>query len=139
MITRYQQRISGPLLDRVDILSEVPRVEFDKLTDTRQGERSEAIRMRVQSARGRQLARYAGTKLICNADMGAREVQQYAQLDSQGESLIRSAMRQMNLSARAYHRVLKLGRTIADLDDRDSIEAQHLAEALQYRGTQSYQ
>jgi magnesium chelatase family protein len=135
-ISRYQQRISGPLLDRIDIHIEVPRVEYDKLADTRQGEVSSSIRQRVQSARDRQLARYANTRLICNADMGAREVQQYAKLDSQGEALIRSAMRQMNLSARAYHRVLKLGRTIADLEGKEAIEAHHIAEALQYRASQ---
>lgn len=133
MITRYQNRVSGPLMDRIDIHVEVPRVEYDKLTDEHRSELSDSIRARVQAARDRQSARFAGTKLLCNADMGVREVQEYAALDADGEALIKSAMRQLDLSARAYHRVLKLSRTIADLDGSDAIRAHHLAEALQYR------
>jgi magnesium chelatase family protein len=132
-VTRYRQRISGPLLDRIDIHVEVPRVDFDKLTGDRQGEPSESIRGRVQTARDRQAGRFAGTPLLSNADMGAREVQQLARLDAECEALARSAMRQLQLSARAYHRVLKLSRTIADLDGCDAIRSHHLAEALQYR------
>ncbi|MBN1123135.1 MAG: YifB family Mg chelatase-like AAA ATPase [Anaerolineae bacterium] len=138
MVTRYRQRISGPMLDRIDIHVEVPRVDFDKLTDDRRGEPSESVRKRVQAARDRQAERFArmdgsGRRLLNNADMGAREITSIAKLDSEGEKLIRSAMQQMNLSARAYHRVLKLSRTIADLDGSAEIRPQHLAEALQYR------
>lgn len=133
MITRYQNRVSGPLLDRIDIHVEVPRVEYDKLTDDRRSEPSDSIRARVQAARDRQSARFAGTRMLCNADMGVHEVQTYAGLDTEGEALIKSAMRQLDLSARAYHRVLKLSRTIADLEGSEPIKAHHLAEALQYR------
>ena len=139
MVTRYQNKISGPLLDRIDIHIEVPRVDYDKLTDDRRGEPSEVIRQRVQQARERQLERFAATRenggrtLLSNADMGPREIATYAHLTPEGEKLIRSAMQQMHLSARAYHRVLKLARTISDLDACDDIQPHHLAEALQYR------
>jgi magnesium chelatase family protein len=141
MITRYQQRISGPLLDRIDIHVDVPRVDYDKLTDERRGEPSAAIRERVQAARDRQAMRFAAAQegrrlLLCNADMGAREVTRYVRLDAEGEALMRSAMRQMQLTARAYHRVLKLSRTIADLEGSDAVRTHHLAEALQYRARQ---
>jgi magnesium chelatase family protein len=138
MVTRYSQRISGPLLDRIDIHVEVPRVAYDKLSDRRRGEPSEAIRTRVQAARDRQLERFeqAGVGLMCNADMGPRDVTSFCTLDAEGETLIRNAMRQMHLSARAYHRVLKLARTIADLEGVLDIQGQHLAEALQYRARQ---
>ncbi len=132
-ITRYQQRISGPLMDRIDIHITVPRVDYDKLADDRRGEASEVIRARVQAARDRQAARFKGTRLLSNADMGAREIQVHAKLDAEGESLMRSAMVRMHLSARGYHRILKLARTIADLEASDVIRTHHLAEALQYR------
>jgi magnesium chelatase family protein len=137
VVTRYRQRISGPLMDRIDIHVEVPRVDYDKLTDARRGEPSEVVRRRVQTARDRQAERFAhidgGRRLLCNADMGAREIASFGRLDTEGEVLIRAAMQQMHLSARAYHRVLKLSRTIADLDDSATIRPHHLAEALQYR------
>ena len=133
MIQNYRKRISGPLLDRVDINIEVPRVDYDKLTQTTPGESSNAIRTRVEAARARQHARFAGTPLTCNADMGPAEIREYCILPDEGQALIRSAMRQMHLSARAYHRVLKVSRTIADLEDVDVIRTHHLAEALQYR------
>lgn len=137
MITRYQQRVSGPLLDRIDIHVEVPRVDYEKLSTGQRGEPSSVIRERVQAARNRQAERFAGTSLLCNADMGAREVPLYAKLDAEGEKLMRTAMQQMHLSARAYHRVLKLSRTIADLEDSEVIRPHHLAEALQYRARQT--
>jgi magnesium chelatase family protein len=132
-IARYQKRISGPLLDRIDIHLDVPRVEYEKLSDARAGEPSAAIRSRIEAARERQQSRLRGTPLRTNADMGAREVQTHCRLDDAGESLMRSAMRQLQLSARSYHRILKLARTIADLAADDAIRAHHLAEALQYR------
>jgi magnesium chelatase family protein len=136
-VARYSKRISGPLLDRIDIHVDVPRVNYDKLTSERLGEASATIRERVAAARERQAHRFAGRAtgrvLRTNADMGAGEVREFCELDSAGQSLMRAAMRQLQLSARAYHRVLKLARTIADLEDQATIKPAHLAEALQYR------
>ncbi|MFH1184316.1 MAG: ATP-binding protein, partial [Chloroflexota bacterium] len=146
-VTKYQKRISGPLLDRIDIHVEVPRVEYQKLSEDRLGEASEAIRGRVEAARQRQRERFdaqrsgeAATQrsikpgnVLTNADMRVGEIRQHCKLDAAGESLVRAAMGQMNLSARGYHRVLKLARTIADLAGAEQIQATHLAEALQYR------
>ena len=134
VISRYQKRISGPLLDRIDIHVDVPRVEYEKLSDDRLGEPSAAIRARVEAARQRQRQRFAGSpRLLCNADMGPAEVREYCALDDAGRSLLRAAMQQLHLSARAYHRILKLARTIADLAGSEVIETAHLAEAIQYR------
>jgi len=133
MISHYQKRISGPLLDRIDIHIEVPRVDYDKLTDDRLGEPSAAIRERVEAARERQRQRFAGTRLTCNADMGPAEVREYCRIDDAGRSLLRAAMTQLSMSARAFHRILKLARTIADLAGSEVIETHHLAEAIQYR------
>ena len=135
-ITKYQKRISGPLLDRIDIHIEVPRVDYQKLSSDRLGETSDTIRRRVQAARNIQRKRFSNiesSNIVCNADMRVAEIRQFCKLDEAGESLIRAAMGQMNLSARGYHRVLKLARTIADLAGSDQIQAPHLAEALQYR------
>ncbi len=147
-ILRYQKRISGPLLDRIDIHITVPPVEYEKLSGDRLGEPSAKIRERVEKARARQRKRFAGTvgtkgeagetprgglPLQANADMGPAEVRLFCELDEGGRNLIRMAMKQMNLSARAYHRILKLARTIADLADSDRIQTPHLAEAIQYR------
>ena len=135
-VSRYAKRISGPLLDRIDIHVPVPRVDYEKLTHQQMGEPSEVIQKRVQAARNRQTERFTDLDngLTCNADMGPGEVRTMCQLDTEGESLMRTAVRQMNLSARGYHRVLKLARTIADLDASADIRPPHLAEALQYRG-----
>lgn len=132
-ISHYQKRISGPLLDRIDIHVEVPRVDYDKLTAERLGEPSEAIRARVERARETQRQRFAGTPLTCNADMGPAEVREICKLDETGRSLVRAAMQQLQMSARAFHRILKLARTIADLAGSERIETAHLAEAIQYR------
>jgi magnesium chelatase family protein len=132
-VSHYQKRISGPLLDRIDIHIEVPRVDYEKLTDDRLGEASEAIRARVEAAREVQRARFAGTPLSCNADMGATDVRKVCQLDETGRGLVRAAMQQLQMSARAFHRILKLARTIADLAGSERIETPHLAEAIQYR------
>jgi magnesium chelatase family protein len=134
-VTRYAKRISGPLLDRIDIHIQVPRVEYEKLANRETGEPSEAIRERVQAARDREAERFNSLNngMTCNSDMGPREVRQFCTLDAEGESLVKSAVRQMRLSARAYHRVLKLARTIADLEGLPAIKPHHLAEALQYR------
>jgi magnesium chelatase family protein len=133
VITRYQKRISGPLLDRIDIHIEVPRVDYEKLSDDRLGEPSADVQARVEAARERQRQRFTDSTLACNADMRPAEVREYCQLDETSNSLMRTAMNQMQLSARAYHRVLKLSRTIADLAGEEKIVPTHLAEALQYR------
>jgi magnesium chelatase family protein len=133
MITRYQKRISGPMMDRIDIHVEVPRIHFDKLTAARRGEPSCQIRERVEAARARQTSRFAGTDLKSNADMGPTEVHRFCAIDDTGRQLMKSAMAQLSLSARAFHRVLKVARTIADLCGEEAIRPAHLAEALQYR------
>ena len=132
-ITRYQKRISGPLLDRIDIHVEVPRVDYEKLADKRQVETSAIIRTRVQAARERQLQRFTGSKLTCNAEMGPAEVRDCCDVEPAAEKLLKAAMQQLHLSARAFHRVLKLARTIADLAESELIAANHVAEAIQYR------
>jgi magnesium chelatase family protein len=140
VITRYQKRISGPMLDRIDIHIEVPRVDYEKLSDDRLGVPSEKIRERVEAARQIQRDRFDARAthespqlVTCNADMRPAHIRQTCQLDETCNSLMRSAMNQMQLSARAYHRVLKLARTIADLAGEEQIGPAHLAEALQYR------
>jgi magnesium chelatase family protein len=145
VVSKYQKRISGPLLDRIDIHVEVPRVEYEKLSESRLGESSATIRARVEVARQRQRERFgnAGVRhlegaghlagITCNADMRPAEVRKFCALDDAGKALMQSAMNQLQLSARAYHRVLKLARTIADLAGSESIGPSHLAEALQYR------
>jgi len=134
LVGRYQKKISGPLLDRIDIHVEVPRVNYEKLSGDRLGEPSAAIRARVMAARERQQRRFRGhPRCLSNADMGAGEIREHCQLDGAGQSLMKAAVRQLNLSARGYHRVLKLARSIADLAGSDQIGAAHLAEAVQYR------
>jgi magnesium chelatase family protein len=133
MVTRYQKRISGPLLDRIDIHIEVPWVEYEKLSDERLGEPSAAIQARVEAARAQQRRRFEGTGLRSNADMGPAEVRDFCRLDDAGKSLLKAAMQQLHMSARAYHRILKLARTIADLAGSEEIQTAHLAEAIQYR------
>ena len=133
IVTKYQRRISGPLMDRIDIHVEVPRVDYEKLSDARLGEPSSVLRTRVETARQVQRERFAGTDLTSNADMHPAQVRQYCGLDDPCRALMRTAMNQLQLSARAYHRILKLARTIADLAGKEAISTTHLAEALQYR------
>jgi magnesium chelatase family protein len=140
-VTKYQKRLSGPLLDRIDIHVEVPRVDYEKLSDRRTSETSDTISARVEAARQLQLQRFKEThetgsgclSISCNADMRPAEIRQFCTLDSSGQSLMRTAMSQLQLTARAYHRVLKLARTIADLSGAAAISPANLAEALQYR------
>ncbi|MCR4394853.1 MAG: YifB family Mg chelatase-like AAA ATPase [Dehalococcoidales bacterium] len=133
LVARYQRRISGPFIDRVDIFVEVPHIEYDKLADTHQGERSEKVRERVEFARGIQRKRFEGTRITCNSEMTPAEVRAFCNLEDAAQSLLKAAMKQLYLSARAFHRILKLSRTIADLDNSELIRSQHLAEAIQYR------
>jgi magnesium chelatase family protein len=134
LIKRYQAKLSGPLLDRIDIHVDVPRVEYDKLVGAQEAERSATVRERVNQARTLQAKRFAQVKgLYANADMGAGEIDRFCVLEANAQQLLGLSVRKMQLSARSYHRVLKLSRTIADLAMSDVIEAHHVAEALQYR------
>jgi len=132
-IIRYRRKLSGPLLDRIDLFIDVPRVDYDKLTADAAGEESTTVRDRVVTASQLQVARFSGTQATCNADMSAREVADFCTLTPRAKQVLETAMRQLHLSARAYHRVLKVARTIADLDHADRIDTPHVAEALQYR------
>jgi magnesium chelatase family protein len=136
VVTKYQKRISGPLLDRIDIHVEVPRIEYEKLSEVRLGESSATVRERVEAARSLQRARFTdggGNHVRCNAEMRPAVVRKFCSLDDSGQTLMKTAMNQMQLSARAYHRILKLARTIADLAGSVEILPAQVAEALQYR------
>ncbi len=133
LVSRYQRRISGPFIDRVDIFVEVPHIDYEKLADDRLAEKSEQVRARVEAAHAIQQKRFEGTKLTCNAHMMPGEVREFCQVEESAQSLLKAAMKQLYLSARAFHRILKLARTIADLENADIIKAQHLAESIQYR------
>jgi len=132
-ISRYHKRISGPLLDRIDIFVDVPHIDYEKLTEDKPGESSDKVRARVKAAHEIQLERFRGTKLKCNADMTPKEVKQFCTAEPAAQSLLRAAMKQLHLTGRAFHRILKLSRTIADLERSDIIKAHHMGEALQYR------
>ena len=134
-ISRYKKRISGPLLDRIDLYVEVPRVEYEKLVEPTSAEASARIRERTEQARVRQRDRFQGTGMVTNSEMGPVEVWDYCEVDDSSKGLLQAAMKQMYLSARGYHRVLKVARTIADLASAETIGIAHLAEALQYRPT----
>ena len=134
MVHRYLSRISGPLLDRIDIHIEIVPVPFEKLAELKTAESSEAIRQRVIKARNIQQIRFKDIPGIhCNAQMSSKMLQQYAVLNQEGQNLLKQAMQRMNLSARAYDRILKVSRTIADIDGSPNIEIPHIAEAINYR------
>lgn len=133
MIARYQSRLSGPLLDRIDIHLEVARVDYDKLFNQAPGESSATVRQRVEAARERQRARFTGTDMFANGDMDVKSVNAFCILDAPAKTLLDTAVRRLNLSARSYHRMLKLSRTIADLAGSQAITQVHVAEAIQYR------
>jgi magnesium chelatase family protein len=131
-IQNYLGRISGPLLDRIDLHIEVPAVKFREISSERTGETSAQIRERVVAARKRQQERFRGRKNItCNARMGSKELKQFCAIDEATKSLLDQAMTDMNLSARAYDRILKVARTIADLAGAENITSDHISEAVQ--------
>jgi len=133
-IQNYLGRISGPLLDRIDLHIEVPAVKFREISAERTGESSAQIRERVVAARKRQHQRFQGRKHItCNARMGTKELKQFCGIDESTKDLLNRAMSDMNFSARAYDRILKVARTIADLADSENINSDHVSEAIQYR------
>ncbi len=134
MIQKYMAKISGPLLDRIDIHIEVPAVKVSELAQKKPGEPSRSIRERVIAARDIQLKRFASQKhLFANASMQSKEIREYCRIDSSGEELLKMAMTKLGLSARAYDRILKVSRTIADLGGSEEIRTEHLSEAIQYR------
>lgn len=132
-IVKYQKKISGPLLDRIDIHLEVPRVNYDKLSAGVPGEPSSEILRRVVAARNLQKLRFSNSRALCNSEMSLPEIKKHCKLDHEGETLLLSASKQLSLSARGFHRILKLARTIADLEASEHIKTPHIAEALQYR------
>ena len=132
-VRRYQSRISGPLLDRIDIIVEVPALEYEELRRKNPAESSADIRQRVNEARGLQRARFSGDETMCNAHMGTKELRQFCSLSPEGEELMRDAFDTMGLSARSHDRILRVARTIADLDGAEEIGVEHIAEAIQYR------
>jgi magnesium chelatase family protein len=134
-IQRYVGRVSGPLLDRIDIHVDVPAVRFKELSDrtSPEGEDSAAVRARVVAARGRQRERFGASRVFANAQMPPRLIRRHCRLDAEGERLLEQAMTRQGLSARAYDRILKVSRTIADLEGHEEIRPAHVAEAVGYR------
>jgi len=133
LIQRYVSKISGPLLDRIDIHIDMPAVKYRELREEAGGETSEGIRARVMQARQCQLRRFQGEKIYCNAQMSPRQLRKYCNISADSERLLESAMMRLGLSARAHDRILKVSRTIADLDGAESIQSAHISEAIQYR------
>ncbi|HIE11997.1 MAG TPA: ATP-binding protein, partial [Desulfotomaculum sp.] len=132
-IQRYRSRLSGPLLDRIDLDITVPRVEFQELTDRAAGEKSAVVRSRVEAARLIQRERFKRSKVTCNAAMSGSQVRSHCTLTREAGRMLQAAFRQLALSARAHDRTLKVARTIADLEGAEVIDTAHIAEALQYR------
>jgi magnesium chelatase family protein len=137
-IKRYMSRVSGPLLDRIDLHVEVPRVPYRELRDRREGETSGGMRAQVVAARERQRARFEGSRTNCNARMSNRQIAKHCQLDADTEALLEQAMAQHAFSARSYTRILKVARTIADLAGDERIRLEHVTEAIQYRTTERH-
>jgi magnesium chelatase family protein len=133
MVRKYQRRISGPLLDRIDLHVEVTRLSEDELVQHRESEPSAAVRARVCAARDVQRERFMDRGIHCNAQMGPKDIRGFCAVDGSVRELLRGAIQRLSLSARAYDRILKVARTIADLSGSQSIGAEHVAEAIQYR------
>ena len=134
-VEQYMRRVSGPLLDRIDMHIEVPSVEFEAMRRKEQPESSAAVRQRVNAAREVQKRRFEGTAVTCNAYMTPAMIGQYCQLDAAGEKVMQGAFERLGLTGRSHDRILRMARTIADLDGAESIQVQHLAEAIQYRSS----
>ncbi|MCZ6777222.1 MAG: ATP-binding protein, partial [Ignavibacteria bacterium] len=133
-IQKYMAKISGPLLDRIDLHIDVPAVKYKELSSKESGENSEGVRSRVIQAREVQVRRFKGRKdLFANADMQSKEIREFCKLDDAGEELLKMAITKLGLSARAYDRILKVGRTIADMAGSEGIRPEHVSEAIQYR------
>ena len=133
MIRRYMTKVSGPLLDRIDIHIEVPAVEYRELTSKRDGESSQDIRKRVNNARRMQTERFRKTSIHTNAAMTAKHIKKFCETDEQSQQLLKQSIDELGISARAYHRIIKVARTIADLEESDKINSHHISEAIQYR------
>ncbi len=133
MIKKYVSKISGPLLDRIDIHIQVPSVEYKELSSEAGGESSSKIRQRVEQARQVQLGRFENSRIFFNAGMNTKQLKQYCRLDDASKQIMALAIDKMGLSARAHDRILKVSRTIADLDGMESLTAEHVAESIQYR------
>jgi magnesium chelatase family protein len=132
-ILKYRKKISGPLLDRIDLHVEVPRVKFEKLTEEKVAESSKEIRKRIQAARDKQTERFQTTKTLTNSEMSNQQIKKFCVVDEKAQELLRQAVDEYHLSARTYHRILKVARTIADLAGEENISVAHLGEAIQYR------
>lgn len=137
-IQRYLKRISGPLLDRIDIHIEVPAVKYQVLSSEPSGENSETIKNRINKARLIQKKRFEGAKIYCNANMNSKHIKKFCQINEESINLLKTAIDKFGLSGRAYDKILKVARTIADLDNKESIEIQHISEAIQYRSLDRY-
>jgi len=134
MIQKYVSKISGPLLDRIDIHIEVPSLRYKEMSSKEASEPSSEIQRRVNDARGVQISRFKDSKrLFCNAHMESKDIRKYCKIDSTSEELLRAAITKFGLSARAYDRILKVSRTIADLEESENIKPEHISEAIQYR------
>lgn len=132
-VKKYLSRISGPILDRIDVMTEAPRVGIRQLSADMRNESSAQIKARVMEARERQKSRYKGTRYRFNAELGAGDIKEYCRLGMKEQEMMEEVFTMMNLSARAYHKIIKVARTIADLDKKQDITTEHLSEAVCYR------
>lgn len=132
-ILRYRSKLSGPLLDRIDLQVEIPRLEVGEILSEREEESSKEVRQRVERARSIQKERFQGEKILVNGEMKARHIKKFCGVEGETKKFLEVSLKKLSLSARAYHRVLKVARTIADLEEREKIEVPHVAEAIQYR------